>query len=84
MKNARKLLAENAKDMAGGRDKGLTGALMDRLELNDARIEAMAQGLEDVAALDDPVGSVMAAWDRPNGPPYRARAYASGCHRRDI
>lgn len=62
-----RLMSENAKDMDGGRAKGLTGALMDRLELTEARIEAMAKGLEDIAALEDPVGATIAAWDRPNG-----------------
>jgi len=61
------ILAANAKDMAGGRDKGLSGAMLDRLELTRARIEAMAQGVEDVATIADPVGVVMAAWTRPNG-----------------
>jgi glutamate-5-semialdehyde dehydrogenase len=59
--------AANAKDMAAGRAKGLTPALLDRLELTSARIEAMAAGLEAIAALADPIGEVMAAWDRPNG-----------------
>ncbi|MCF8483414.1 MAG: glutamate-5-semialdehyde dehydrogenase [Rhodospirillum sp.] len=59
--------AENTKDMEAGRAKGLTPALLDRLALTDDRIEAMAQGLEAVAALADPVGEVMGAWDRPNG-----------------
>ena len=59
------LLAGNKIDMDGGRKKGLTSALMDRLELTAARIEAMAKGLEDIAALDDPVGATMASWDRP-------------------
>ncbi|MDH5750298.1 MAG: gamma-glutamyl-phosphate reductase, partial [Rhodospirillales bacterium] len=62
-----KILSANAKDMAAGEQKGLTAALLDRLELNDARIEAMARGLEDIAALPDPVGEIMAEWDRPNG-----------------
>jgi glutamate-5-semialdehyde dehydrogenase len=61
------ILAANEKDMAGGRAKGLTGAMLDRLELNPARIEAMALGVEDVAALPDPVGTVLARWTRPNG-----------------
>jgi glutamate-5-semialdehyde dehydrogenase len=59
--------AANAKDMDAGRAKGLTPALLDRLELTSARIEAMAAGLEAIAALADPIGEVMAAWDRPNG-----------------
>ena len=61
------LLEANAKDMAGGREKGLTAALLDRLELTPERIEAMAQGLEDIADLPDPVGRTLAEWDRPNG-----------------
>ena len=61
------ILAENAKDMAFGKAKGLTPALLDRLELNPARIEAMAQGLDDIAELPDPVGAVTAEWTRPNG-----------------
>ena len=61
------ILAANAKDMAGGRDKGLTGAMLDRLELTPARIAAMAQGVEEVADVTDPVGMVIASWTRPNG-----------------
>ena len=57
----------NAIDMAAGRQKNLTPALLDRLALDDKRIEAMAKGLEDIAALADPVGQVIAAWARPNG-----------------
>lgn len=61
------IIAANAKDMAYGREKGLSAALMDRLMLDPARIAAIAQGLRDVAAQDDPVGRVLAEWDRPNG-----------------
>jgi len=61
------LLAANAKDMAAGEEKGLTKALLDRLALTPDRIEGMAKGLEDIAGLTDPVGQVMAEWDRPNG-----------------
>ncbi|HEB79865.1 MAG TPA: glutamate-5-semialdehyde dehydrogenase [Rhodospirillales bacterium] len=61
------ILAANAKDMAGGAEKGLSKALMDRLMLDDERIESMAKGLEDIAGLDDPVGQVMAQWKRPSG-----------------
>jgi len=57
----------NALDMAAGRDKGLDKAMLDRLMLDDKRIEAMAAGLEDIARLPDPVGRVLDAWDRPNG-----------------
>jgi glutamate-5-semialdehyde dehydrogenase len=65
--NAAMLKDANALDMQAAKDKGLTGAMLDRLMLDDARIEGMAKGLEDIAALEDPVGSVMAEWDRPNG-----------------
>jgi glutamate-5-semialdehyde dehydrogenase len=63
----RDLLAANAKDMEAGERKGLSKALLDRLALDDGRIEAMARGLEDIVGLDDPVGAVMAEWERPNG-----------------
>lgn len=59
--------AANAKDMAFGRDKGLSAAMLDRLLLTPDRIEAMAAGLDAVADLPDPVGKVIDAWDRPNG-----------------
>jgi len=61
------ILSENAKDMAYGEDKGLSKAMLDRLLLNEDRVEAMAKGLEDIAKLDDPVGTTLAEWDRPNG-----------------
>jgi glutamate-5-semialdehyde dehydrogenase len=61
------VLAANALDMQGGRDSGLSGALLDRLLLDGKRVEAMARGVEDIAALPDPVGSISAEWTRPNG-----------------
>jgi len=61
------ILAENAKDMAFAAKKGLNAAMQDRLLLTPDRIEAMAQGLEQVAALPDPVGRTLAEWERPNG-----------------
>jgi glutamate-5-semialdehyde dehydrogenase len=64
---AEAIAEENAKDMAFGKEKRLSAALMDRLMLTPERIEAMAAGLEDVAALPDPLGTVLAEWDRPNG-----------------
>ena len=57
----------NETDMAAGRAKGLDKAMLDRLMLDDKRIEAMAKGLEDIAELPDPVARVLDAWDRPNG-----------------
>ncbi|MGG5810216.1 glutamate-5-semialdehyde dehydrogenase [Falsiroseomonas sp. CW058] len=59
------LLAANAEDVAAA--GGLSAAYLDRLTLTPARIEAMARGLEEVAALPDPVGRVLAEWTRPNG-----------------
>lgn len=61
------LLKANAIDMTAAKNAGLTKALLDRLALDEGRIEAMASGLEEVAALDDPVGRVLAEWTRPNG-----------------
>jgi len=57
----------NAKDLAAGKEAGLSPAMLDRLELNDARIEGMVKGLLDVAALKDPVGAEISNWNRPNG-----------------
>jgi len=61
------LKAENAKDLAAGKEAGLSAAMLDRLELTDKRIAAMAEGLRQVAALPDPVGAVRGGWTRPNG-----------------
>jgi glutamate-5-semialdehyde dehydrogenase len=61
------ILAANATDMQAAEAKGTTGAFLDRLKLDASRVEAMAKGVEDIAALADPVGSVIAEWDRPNG-----------------
>ena len=66
-KNTQSILAENAKDLADGKRNSLTGALLDRLELNQQRVAAMAEGCRQVAALNDPVGE-MTRWDeRPSG-----------------
>lgn len=62
-----RLQAENAKDLEAGRAKGLASAMLDRLALNDARIEGMAAGLEVVATLPDPVGDIVSQTVRPNG-----------------
>lgn len=61
------LLAANALDMAAAEARNIAPSLLDRLKLDEGRIEAMAAGLEQIAALPDPVGEVLAAWDRPNG-----------------
>ncbi|MGE3064413.1 MAG: glutamate-5-semialdehyde dehydrogenase [Hyphomicrobiaceae bacterium] len=62
----RAILDANAADIAAAREKGATPAFLDRLALDDKRIEAMARGLEDIATLADPVGTVLAEWTRPN------------------
>ena len=61
------ILAANAEDMAFAEEKGLAEAMLDRLRLDPARIRAMAEGLRAIAAQPDPVGRVLAEWDRPNG-----------------
>ncbi|HOT52332.1 MAG TPA: gamma-glutamyl-phosphate reductase, partial [Candidatus Hydrogenedentes bacterium] len=65
--SSNRLKAENAKDLEAGRAKGLSAAMLDRLELNDTRIAAMADGLRAVAALPDPVGEILHQTVRPNG-----------------
>jgi glutamate-5-semialdehyde dehydrogenase len=62
-----KILAANEKDMAGARARNLSSALLDRLKLDEKRVEGMAHAIEDVIALADPVGAVAAEWTRPNG-----------------
>ena len=62
-----KILAANAIDMENGRKAGLAASFLDRLELTPERIRAMADGIRAIAALKDPVGDVIAEWDRPNG-----------------
>ena len=61
------ILRANAEDLKNGEEKGLTTALLDRLKLNHDRIEGMAEGLEALAALNDPIGETIAQWKRPNG-----------------
>ncbi|MER9121867.1 glutamate-5-semialdehyde dehydrogenase [Mesorhizobium sp. M0959] len=61
------ILDANAIDIRNGREAGLSAASMDRLKLDPARIRAMADGISEIAGLRDPVGDVIAAWDRPNG-----------------
>lgn len=64
---APEILAANAVDLAAARESGMRDAMLDRLTLTEARIEAMAQGVEDVAAQRDPVGRVLSGETRPNG-----------------
>ncbi len=61
------ILAANAQDMVEARERGLSEAMLDRLLLNDERVEGMARSIEAVATLADPVGEEFASWTRPNG-----------------
>ncbi|TLP47264.1 glutamate-5-semialdehyde dehydrogenase [Cohaesibacter sp. CAU 1516] len=61
------ILEANAKDVAKGEEDGMTKAFLDRLTLDESRIEAIAAGLDAIVTLPDPVGDIMAGWDRPNG-----------------
>ncbi len=61
------ILAANAIDMANGEKAGLSAAMLDRLKLTPDRIRAMADGIRAIAGLKDPVGEIIAEWDRPNG-----------------
>lgn len=63
----RDILDANAIDVSNGQESGLSASFMDRLKLDPARIRAMADGIREIAALRDPVGDVMAQWDRPSG-----------------
>jgi glutamate-5-semialdehyde dehydrogenase len=65
--DAQAILAANAEDVAAARQAGVAAAFLDRLTLTPGRLSTMAAGVEAVAALDDPVGRVLAAWTRPNG-----------------
>ena len=67
MERSAGIIEANGKDMAFGREKGLSPAMLDRLLLTDDRIAGMRDGLVSVAEQVDPVGSVMAAWDMPSG-----------------
>jgi len=65
--STQKILDANETDMLAARTRGLSSAMLDRLMLDDERIEAMASGLDSIIELPDPVGKVLAEWDRPNG-----------------
>ena len=66
-RSAADILSENARELEYAKTKELKASFVDRLTLNEQRIEAMAKGLEEIAALPDPVGAVMSKWTRPNG-----------------
>ena len=64
---AKEIIAANGRDLEAAQAAGASKANLDRLMLNDQRIEAMARGVEDITALPDPVGRLLATFDRPNG-----------------
>lgn len=61
------ILAANAIDLDRAKENGLSGSFLDRLTLNEARLAGISEGIRAIAALKDPVGETIAAWDRPNG-----------------
>ena len=61
------ILEANERDMSAARAAQLSGALLDRLRLDEKRVEAMARSIEEVIAIEDPIGTTAAEWDRPNG-----------------
>ncbi len=62
-----KILEANARDVTAAQSAGVAASFIDRLKLDDARIASIADGIRSIAALADPVGEVISAWDRPNG-----------------
>ncbi|HSM18773.1 MAG TPA: gamma-glutamyl-phosphate reductase, partial [Hyphomicrobiales bacterium] len=61
------ILAANKRDVGEAREARRPAAFIDRLRLDVDRVEAMAKGVQEIAALEDPVGAVIASWERPNG-----------------
>ena len=61
------VVSANAQDMAAARERGLSGAMLDRLLLDDERVAAMASGIETIIGLRDPIGRILEEWERPNG-----------------
>ena len=67
LKDCDVIIEANDLDVAAAKENGLSSAMIDRLDLNQSRIEAMANGIKQVASLSDPVGEIMDDWQRPNG-----------------
>ena len=65
--NKRNILAANQDDILATEKRGYSGAMIDRLLLTEDRIESMACGIEAIAELEDPIGSIIGEWERPNG-----------------
>src|SRR5688572_24133143 len=61
------ILDANTADVAEAKERGVSAALLDRLLLDEKRIEAVAKGIEEIIRLEDPIGTVIAEWTRPNG-----------------
>jgi glutamate-5-semialdehyde dehydrogenase len=78
------IIAANEKDMAFGREKGLSAAMLDRLMLDEGRIAGIASGLRAVAAQDDPVGQVIVRMGHGKRVAHPARAHAARRDRRDL
>src|SRR5690606_40232444 len=66
-RSADAILAANEEDMRGARARGLSAAMLARLALDPKRLEATAAGVDAIAAFTDPIGEVIASWERPNG-----------------
>ncbi|MER8378438.1 glutamate-5-semialdehyde dehydrogenase [Mesorhizobium sp. M0142] len=67
LRHEQDILDANAIDIRNGEEAGLSAASMDRLKLDPVRIRAMADGISEIAELRDPIGEIIAGWDRPNG-----------------
>ncbi len=75
------ILAANRRDLDGAAEAGLAAAQVDRLTLDAARLKKLAASVREVAALPDPVGTVLEEWTRPNGPPFPEGAGSDRSHR---
>ena len=65
--NTKKILAANKADVEAAKAKGVKAALLDRLALDQKKIQTMAKELREVSALPDPIGTILSSWTRPNG-----------------
>lgn len=78
------IIEENKKDMEIGKSAGMKESLLDRLKLTPDRIKGMAEGVRQVAALEDPVGEVISMWERPNGLKIGKKKSSYRCYRNNI
>ncbi|MDE6539699.1 MAG: gamma-glutamyl-phosphate reductase, partial [Ruminococcus sp.] len=65
--NASVIIAENAKDLQNAKENGMSEAMQDRLKLDEKRIAGMAKGVNEIIALNDPIGQIIEGFTRPNG-----------------